>query len=377
MASKSRKPIVSITERLKRHPHQFSFYQAVRLLLHRSTLDEVKESRSSKQKRRIGTLTNLNDEPVRFRSQVSLGFPPADITSLAFEESNDDDQLSSSKKNGVQLEVGFWGLIGPAGALPNHYTQLAIDRGHQKDFAIRDFLDGFSHRQLSFFFRAWEKYFPAAGFERAIASATPEADLIRESLLAIVGRGTKSVRDRCEAADDALIYYGGHFVDRPTADSLRAIVSDFLGLPARILSLFGQWLELPRPERTRLGMADGHCAMGFDTVVGGRTWDAGSKFRIQVGPVGWKDFEALMPTKPTLPRICQFIRSYVGMEYDFDLQVILRREEIPFCRFSDSVSESVEEDVRPYLGWNTWLCSRAPAEDSDDAVFHHDGAPTR
>ncbi|MEM0927628.1 MAG: type VI secretion system baseplate subunit TssG, partial [Planctomycetota bacterium] len=77
--------------------------------------------------------------------------------------------------------------------------------------------------------------------------------------------------------------------------------------------------------------------------------------------------------------ICQFIRSYVGMEFDFDLQVILRHDAIPFCKFpkSDNKHEQSGEEVRPYLGWNTWLCSKPPKRNSEDAVFHHDGSPTR
>ncbi|MEO1619136.1 MAG: type VI secretion system baseplate subunit TssG [Planctomycetota bacterium] len=383
MASQGRKSIVSITDRLEKQPHRFSFYQAVRLLLHRSSLRANATSQSNS-KRRIGTLTNLSDEPVRFRTLTSLSFPPADITDLRLAKSDDDGISAANEKAPVaEVEVAFWGLIGPAGALPNHYTQLAIDRAHHKDYAIRDFLDGFSHRQLSFFYRAWEKYFPAAGYENAVVCGTPESDLVRESLLSLVGRGHRSVRDRFEVADDALVYYGGHFSASPTANSLEAMVADFLGLPAKVDSLFGQWLELPVPERTRIGMLDGHCKMGFDTVVGTRTWDPGSKFRLRIGPVGLDEFESLLPTAPTLPRICQFIRSYVGMEYDFDLQVILRREEIPFCKLSDTTSDEPpaerddQPDVRPYLGWNTWLCSKMPTEDSEDAVFHHDGSPTR
>jgi type VI secretion system protein ImpH len=121
-------------------------------------------------------------------------------------------------------------------------------------------------------------------------------------------------------------------------------------------------------------------------VVGGRTWDPTSRFRVQIGPVGLKEFEQLMPTGEMLIPICQFIRSYVGLEYDFDLQVILKAEDIPFCRFAgdspakegDTDAEAVTEtQVQPHLGWNTWLCSHSPRHDSEDAVFQHDGSPTR
>lgn len=381
MAGEVRKTNVSVSDRLASEPYRFTFYQAVRLLLASASDDADQHAPLGFRSRhgRIGTVSNISAEPIRFRMQPSLSFSPSEIVSLRRRESDADD-FDQANEAPIEMEVAFWGLTGPAGALPNHYTQRVIDRVHAKDFSMQDFFDMFSHRQLSFFYRAWEKYFLAAGYENAYRSGHPQRDLIREGLLSIVGRGTNNVRDRLEATDDACVYYGGLFVDRPTAESLRSIVSDYLQLPAKVLSLFGQWLVLPIPERSRLGRPDGHCRMGVDTIMGGRTWDPMSKFRVQIGPVTWDQFESLMPTGKSLVRICQFIRSYVGLEFDFDLQVILLADEIPRCKMpssarGDDAQQSAE--VKPYLGWNTWLCSQPPTRDSDDAVFHHDGSPTR
>ncbi|MEL6106956.1 MAG: type VI secretion system baseplate subunit TssG [Planctomycetota bacterium] len=369
MAGTIRKKKLSVNERLVREPHQFTFFQAVRLLTAAASARHSGDLHS-----RGGTLGSsaaMDAEPVRFKTRPGLNFAPTEIVALRQPAPDGDDEAETRRP---ELEIAFWGLTGPAGALPSHYTQQVIDRVHVKDHAMHDFFDLFSHRLLSFFYRAWEKYFLAAGFESSIEN-DPKSDLIRESLLSLVGRGTDAVRDRLEAADDALIYYGGLFVERPTAESLRAMVADFLGLPAKVLSLFGQWLVLPYPERTRMGVLDGHCQLGFDTIVGERTWDPSSKFRVQVGPVTWNQFESLMPTGDALVRTCQLIRSYVGLELEFDLQVLLLAEEIPMCRFVSHETES--QSAAPYLGWNTWLCSEQPEMDSEDAVFYHDGSPSR
>ena len=149
------------------------------------------------------------------------------------------------------------------------------------------------------------------------------------------------------------------------------MVSDFLRLPAGVLSLFGSWLRLPTTEQSRLGFA--HSALGTDTVLGERVWDPMSKFRLRVGPVGYREFQRLMPTGPQLQPLCQLVRSYVGCEFEFDIQVILRAGEIPGCQLGCGDSDTAVAN----LGWNTWLCSQTPEADSDDAVFHHDGAPTK
>lgn len=410
---------VSVKERLRRQPYKFTFYQAVRLLLSAfpkgsdtsaepSTLrpedagsTSLTDTPQRQRRGRIGTISNINEEPVRFQVQPALRFAPSEVLSVTPHDSGEQSSADGDAASGglIDMQVSFWGLTGPAGALPTHYTQMVIDRVHAKDHAMRSFFDMFSHRQLSFFFRSWEKYSLAVGYETAQYDSRPEADLIRETLLAIVGRGTQKTRDRLHVTDDALIYYGGVFNDRPTAESLRAIVSDYLDLPAKVISLFGQWLVLPPNECSRLGTLGGHSIVGTDTILGGRTWDPGSKFRIQIGPVKLEDFTRLMPTGNTLAQTCQFIRSYVGMEFDFDLQVILLASEIPACQLAPSApqlpseqkpskqkphqlsggqgsgSQQSPNQTSPHLGWNTWLCSHQPTSNSDAAVFQHDGAP--
>jgi hypothetical protein len=49
------------------------------------------------------------------------------------------------------MVISFLGLTGPQGVLPQHYTQLLIDRVRRKDFALRDYFDIFHHRMVSLF----------------------------------------------------------------------------------------------------------------------------------------------------------------------------------------------------------------------------------
>lgn len=368
MASPLRKKDTPVAERLFREPHRFAFFQAVRLLL----AGGVASGRGAPSGD-LGGRSNAEDEPLRFRSLAALEFPAAEIAAIG----------DATGDRPILMSVAFWGLIGPAGALPNHYTQLVIDRTRQRDFALRDFLDLFAHRQLALFYRAWEKHQIGPGFERAVRHSKPDEDRLREVLLAISGRAPAANRDRLEVSDEAFIRYGGLFADRPTSESLRQIIGDYLGLPAEVESLWGQWLQLPGPECSRIGAADGHARLGADLVIGERTWDATSKFRVRIGPVGWSDFRRLMPTGDDLIRLCQLIRGYVGVEFDFDVQLVLTAAEVPPCRLPSAAAPGVpatdgsRPDDSPRLGWDTWLWTIPPTRDRDDAVFRHDGAPTR
>jgi type VI secretion system protein ImpH len=62
------------------------------------------------------------------------------------------------------------------------------------------------------------------------------------------------------------------------------------------------------------------------------------------------------------------IRLYVGPEFDFEVQIVLRGSEVPECE----LKEGDRETLGPRLGWNTWLGCDGPRADADDAFFAAD-----
>ena len=90
--------------------------------------------------------------PARLRASSLIPrsrFPASEIQELTLPP--DDDSPATMK-------VNFMGLSSPQGVLPTPYTELIIERTQKKDNALRDFLDLFNHRLISFFYRAWEKH---------------------------------------------------------------------------------------------------------------------------------------------------------------------------------------------------------------------------
>ena len=70
-----------------------------------------------------------------------------------------------------------------------------------------------------------------------------------------------------------------------------------------------------------------------------------------------------MPNGDALRPLCQITRTYVGLELDFDVQPVLKPDEVRDCRLSP------DPDDGPYLGWNTWMPSDTREGEVDDAVF--------
>jgi type VI secretion system protein ImpH len=353
----------SPAELLFREPCRFDFFQAVRLLERLAQEEALRDPRRRREP--VGQDGTPEREVVRFRAQPALGFPFSEVSDL---------RTSRDGEVPPEMVVTFLGLFGPSGALPLHYTSLLLRRLRLRDTSLRDFLDLFNHRLVSLFYRAWEKYRLPFAYERAGLDPTrPGKDLCTEALYNLVGMGTPHLRGSLEIDDEAFLYYSGHFAHFPrTASALEALLGDYFGVPVQVLQFQGQWLLLSQEDRSCLpsrGHPQGrNNALGIDAIAGKRVWDVQGKFRLRVGPLSYPEFRRLLPNGFGLRPLCQLTRSYVGADLDFDVQLVLRQEEVPRARLAARGSE------RSHLGWNAWLRTRPPVRDADQAIFSADAA---
>jgi len=378
MATQGRRPAGDLTrgatleDRLFGEGYAFDFFQAVRLL---HALDPGR--------RPVGHGGPPEAEVVRFRAQVSLGFPPSAICAL---------DRGTPARPVPALTQAFLGLTGPSGVLPRHYTELLLRLHESKaveKYALRDWLDLFNHRLTSLFYRAWEKYRFEPAYERG-EYALPEPDPHTRALQSLVGLGLPPLRDRLVIAvpgavadggrtlarvdDLAVLYYGGLFAHRPrNAAGLESLLADYFRLPVRVRQFQGRWLTLEPANRTRLGGGPGaNDRLGADAIVGERVWDRQGQFRVRVGPLAYDRFVEFLPDRaPIAGRKASFlmahlVRLYVGPDLDFDVQLILGAAEVPECRLDGGDGYG---DVGPRLGWNTWLRSLPRDGDAEDVVL--------
>jgi type VI secretion system protein ImpH len=170
--------------------------------------------------------------------------------------------------------------------------------------------------------------------------------------------------------DLSLLYYSGMFAHHPRcAVALQAILQDYFRLDAQVLQFQGQWLYINPSNQTRLEDEGGNNQLGATAFAGEQIWDLQSKIRVRLGPLGYARFEEFLPDTACVRShgafftLAHLVRLYVGPELDFDIQVVLRAEDVPECDLSE------EADVEPALGWNTWLSSLPFDDDAEDAVF--------
>jgi type VI secretion system protein ImpH len=355
-------------ETLLRHPYRFDFFQAVRLLSWAAG-QEV-SSLTGRLQRPVGEDWQPQEEFVRFRSSIDNTFSSSQIASLRrFHE----PAALSGQLPVPEMTVTFMGLAGAGGVLPGHYTQLVIDRTRAKDVALREFLDLFNHRLVSHFYRAWSKCHFYVGYETARRNSKSGEDLFTRALYCLIGQGTEGLRGRQEIDDETFLYYAGHFAHLPrSAISLQQLVFDYFNMPVRIQQFQGQWLFLRSSDQTRLGSDPSrpdNNQLGQTAIAGERIWGIENKFRIRLGPLSLSTFCTCLPGSSAFRPLGQLVRSYVGPALDFDVQLVLKRDEIPPCVISQTGTTR--------LGWNSWLFASTASADVDDAVFELDGLPNR
>jgi type VI secretion system protein ImpH len=342
----------------------FEFFQAVALL----------QRLWFNQRQPVGQFSNPEDEAVRFRVHNTLAFPASQIQSIAWPEKAWPEKIGNeinppgNEQPGInarikpncpaEMKVNFMGLTGPQGLLPYCYTELILERLRAKDSAFADFLDIFNHRIISFFYRAWEKYrFPATYYRGD--------DVFTHHLLDIIGLGTPGLANRQAIPDDAMLHYAALLGSQArSAEALEEILNGYFEVPIEVEQFAGAWYRLdPSSQCSMMEEDDDSEKLGSGVVVGDEIWDQQSRVRINVGPLTLARYTDFLPGGAALEPLKALLRFFSNDELDFEIRLILQREEVPRCEIGD------ENDTGPRLGWVSWLKSIPHEHNPGDAIL--------
>ena len=330
-------------DRLQAAPYAHGFYLALRRI-----------ETAHPHLPRLGEAKRPSDEAVRVAQPADLSFAPSAIQSI---ERRDGRTL--------RLQQRIFGLIGPNGPLPIHITELARERlKHHADPTLQGMLDMLTHRFALLFYRAWAQGQPVVGLDRkdedpfarrlaSLAGVDVAAGVEQDSVglyskLHLIGRLARQVRD---------------------AEGLRAWCRLEFSVPLQIVENSGHWLALGLSERSRLGAWSQGQGVGRGAVAGRSVWDVQHKFRIVVGPLTLAQYQDFLPGGASLPRLQAVVRQWLGLELDWDLQLVLRAADVPTVRLGQANSGAGTP-----LGLSSWMCSSPPSRDRRDLILDVDRA---
>ena len=159
-----------------------------------------------------------------------------------------------------------------------------------------------------------------------------------------------SLTDRIGFAEESLVFFSGLLSRQvPSAAALEVSIAYFSGTPVHIEQFVERMLPLSPEDQTSIGMINSR--LGMDTVCGSYVWESQTKFRINLGPMPYADFLRFLPSGDLLGPIFSLVTYMVGLEFEFDVRVILKREEVPPCILGATGPKA------PQLGWTTWVKS--------------------
>jgi len=324
-----------IARMLDSDPCSFEFFQAVRLLMRMAPGREV-----------VGRFTNPADEVVRFGANPDVQFPASQI-----------QELERPAEGPARMRVNFMGLTGPSGVLPLMYSELVLERLRARDHTLRDFFDLFNHRTISLFYQAWEKYRFPIPYERG------EHDPFSHHLLALLGLATPGLQHRLEVPEDSLLFYAGLLSLHPrSATALRQVLADYFGVPVEIEQFVGAWSPVEADSQCSLGEGLRYSErLGLGAVVGDEIWDQQSRVRIQLGPLSLQRYLEFLPGGEAYRHMKALAEFYAGEEYDVEIQLILKREEVPVCELKSEAGQQ--------LGWTSWVKSGEFGRDPGETIL--------
>ena len=311
MEATSGSATASLEDDLLNRGHQFSFFQAMRLvgLMAENAVEGTSPSK------------------VRVRPELSLAFPAADLARI---EQIDD---------GYRLTATFLGLYGQASPLPTFYTEDLLEESAADLSASRDFIDIANHRLFALLYQCLTKY------QLFFQVAQEEQEAYLERLFCLIGLGEESFR-RDLPDPRSLLRYAGLLAAYPrSAVGLATFLGETLGVPVQVIQCLQRQVPVPADQRLQLGMSG--CSLGVDAVLGDEITDRAGKFRIQLGPLDRESFAAYLPGTPGRRRLDALVGLYVVQPLAWDLELLHVAEELP--------ATVLGCEIGGRLGWDSWL----------------------
>ena len=279
----------------------------------------------------VGQAKRPQQERFKLGQQASLAFAPREIAQV---------ELPGDQ---AHIRLMGLGMLGPNGPLPIHVTELARERSEsRRDHTLRDFLDLFHHRYFTHMYRAWSQSQAAAGLDRA------EEETFTDYVARLAGDEPSQVQSSALPAHARWASAAHRVRSARDPDGLVSTLQRFFGIPVRLLEYQLHWVPLANEDLCQLGRPLSSGMLGQGAMAGEKVPDRQTRFRLVMGPLDLKGYLRLTPQGHTsgqdLPALVEMVRSFIGFEYEWEVELLISAKAAPACQLGDSAQ----------LGWSTW-----------------------
>jgi type VI secretion system protein ImpH len=311
-----------ILNQLLSRGHEFSFVQVLRLA--RKILESGK-------RRDLPDVSWL--DKLRIRPELSLAFPAADVGRV------------EQTEDGLSITATFLSLYGSSSPLPTFYTEELLAEAAEDRSALRGFYDLFHQRLYQLYFQCWNKY------NLLYRMVEEEYPLEQHRLLCLIGLAEDEMLAQVPDGRRMLRYVGLLSTFPRSAYGLKAMLEELLA-PCKVRIAQNIFRRVPIPPDQRLCLGVSGCRLGVDAVLGSHVDDIQGKFRIEIGPLTWEQYNNLLPGTVLHDKLSKWVQFYVKSPLDVDLRLILAAGEARPLRLGDPETPPGSEQLE--------FCRRQP-----------------
>ena len=296
----------------------------------------------------IGSAPRPAQEALRLGQDAELAFAPAAVASFL-----------ADARPAPRLGVLFFGLLGPQGPMPLHFTEAVRERARFRgDATLARFVDVFHHRLLSLFYRAWADVQPTVHHDR------PGRNRFAGWLGATWGSATVGPSPRA-LPESARLFQSGLLAGRSRhPEGLAKLLRQHFRVPVRIEEHVPTWLAIAAEDRSRLGFSrsrperSGAVApqLGVAATSGSKWRDRQFKFRVALGPLTLAQYHGFLPGEAAWRQLREWVQHYAGLDLLWDVELVLARDHVPEPRLGRTTR----------LGVSAWLGRGGGARDRGD-----------
>ncbi|MFZ4833753.1 type VI secretion system baseplate subunit TssG [Rouxiella sp. Mn2063] len=253
----------------------------------------------------LGATSHPGNDPVRFRPWPGMGFPVSELKKVEIDEEHPDLPPT--------VRTTFLGMYGVDSPLPGTYLDdIAQCRdGHE---VVTAFLDIFSHRITTQYYRIWRKYAYPATFEAGGTDATSQC------LLGLVGLGIPGTAEQVDTpVSRFLALLGTMRLPTRNAEGIRALVR--LLAPETQASITAHDpVKVPIANRTGLGPKN-RVALMQRATLGKTGKEACSRVLVTLSTSNQAEAEGWLPGGQLHTDLLVLMRVYLGYRSDVRLRL--------------------------------------------------------
>ncbi|MBD8451535.1 type VI secretion system baseplate subunit TssG [Serratia rubidaea] len=261
----------------------------------------------------LGTGEKPADDPVRFRPWPGMGFPASELRAVETDE--DHSELPPS------VRTTFLGMYGVDSPLPTAYLDDIAQRREGSE-ATAAFLDIFSHRITTQYYRIWRKYAYPATFE---AGGTDETS---QCLLGLVGLGIPGTAENIATpVSRFLALLGTMRLPTRNAEGIRRLVS-LLAPDTTATIISPDPVKVQVAQRSGLGK-ENRVALSQRATLGKTGKEACSRILLMLATNNPSETEGWLPGGQLHTDLMVLLRVYLGYRSDVRLRLTVPVSVLP------------------------------------------------